>query len=318
MMEVSVIIVCMNRVDNLIPCLESLYKYNIEIEFETLVVAYLFDKGELARLRESFPEVVFIENDKISGFSENNNIALRQARGRFCFILNDDTEIFGPVLRKLVDDFDMLPDNAAIITPRLLNVDGSLQLCGRPDYPAWNYVKQQWHCFKEPIDNVRNLTPVFDKVYSTFNISGAAFLIKTEIFRKLGFFDERYFFTPEDIALSTAARKKGFGVYVDAGTSVTHKWRTTASRIMGATRPSAVRGSLIFFSEDKKWKYLLLGTAVWCAEMSKRLKAWALAVIMPSDTNLTQLKTYKNITRSIFTHKSPKDIFCKYYKELRP
>ena len=309
--EVSVVIVCMNRPDNLYPCLESLYRYTY-VAFETLVVAYMYSEERLSQARADFPQVRFIVSDEVRGFSENNNLALRQARGRYCFVLNDDTEIREDVIGSLVADFGRLPEDAAIVTPRLVNADGSLQLCGRPPYPAPYYALQQWHLHRESIDDTAGKTPVCAELYRTSNISGAAFLIRTEVFRGLGWFDERYFFTPEDIALSTLARSRGYGVYVDAAVAVVHKWRTTAGRLSPAVRPAAVRGSLIFFSGGSSLKYFALALAVWTAESAKRLKAALRCLFRPTAENRTKLQTFRNITRSIFTRRSPKEIFIEY------
>lgn len=302
----------MNRLDNLYPCLKSV-EVNTTVEHETLVIAYRFDKDNLKKVREAFPHVIFIENDKISGFATNNNIALRRACGEYCFILNDDTEFDGPVIDSLVKDFESLPADAAIVSPRLLNADGTLQLCGRPPYPAFNYVRQQWHRYTEPIDDTAGKTPVFGEVFETSNITGACFLIKTDIFRQLGWFDETYYFTPEDIALSTLTREKGYRVFVDRGVSITHKWKTTASRISPAIRPTAVRGSLIFFSRGSGFRYALLACGVWPAEMAKRIKASVRMLFHPSEENRIKLLTFRNITRNIFTRRTPEEIFKKYF-----
>ena len=80
MPEVSVIIVCMNRTDILYPCLESLRSCN-SVPMEVLVVAYRFSAENLAGLRERFPCVTVVESEGVRGFSENNNLALRQAQG---------------------------------------------------------------------------------------------------------------------------------------------------------------------------------------------------------------------------------------------
>ena len=175
MPTVSIIIVCMNRPDNLRPCLDSI-KLHTKADYEVLVVAYRFSPDNLSAVQADYPWVTFIVNNALSGFSENNNLALRRARGTYCFILNDDTELPGPAIDKLLGDFGSLPSDAAIVAPKLLNADGSLQLCGRPDYPAFKYVLQQWHLYSEPTDNGSGL-------FRTFNASGAAFLIKTSIFK---------------------------------------------------------------------------------------------------------------------------------------
>ncbi|MCR4859696.1 MAG: glycosyltransferase [Bacteroidales bacterium] len=309
---VSIVIVCMNRLDNLYPCLEGV-RAHTGVPYECFVVAYRFSPENLAKAKADFPWVRWIESREIRGFSENNNLALRQARGRYCFVLNDDTEIREDVIGALVADFGRLPASAAIVSPRLLNADGSLQLCGRPPYPARYYVLQQWHLHKEPIDDTQGKDPLFGEVFRTSNITGAAFLIKTEIFRELGWFDESYFFTPEDIALSTLARRKGYGVYVDRAVTLVHKWRTTATRISPAVRPAAVRGSLIFFSGGSAVKYFLLALPVWAAESSKRAKAALRLRRDPSAENRIAWETFRNISRAVFSRKTPKELFIKYF-----
>lgn len=343
MVDVSIIIVCMNRPDNLYPCLESIRRTTVRVTYEVLVVAYMYDPVGLAEAKEDFPWVTFIESNEIRGFSENNNLALRQAKGRYCFVLNDDTELpeggiweatgmraeedegtkrnLPGTIDRLVEDFEALPEGTAIVSPTLLNADGTLQLCGRPPYPARHYVLQQWHMFSEPKDNTagQEAAAVVNgrKLFRTWNITGAAFLIPTELFKELGWFDERFFFTPEDIALGTLACNRGYKLYVDTSAQVVHKWRTTASRMMRAIRPAAVRGSLMHFSGSRRWKYLLLAMPVWLAESGKRAKAAVAQALRPSPARRTELLTYRNITRSIFSRKSPKELFIKYFKELQ-
>ena len=309
---VSIVIVCMNRLDNLYPCLKGLQAHT-SVPSETFVVAYRFTPQNLAKAIADFPWVHWIESNEIRGFSENNNLALRKARGRYCFVVNDDTEIREDLVGALVADLERLPQDAAIVSPRLLNADGSLQLCGRPPYPARYYVLQQWHLHREPVDDTAGKTPLFGEVFRTSNITGAAFLIKTDVFRELGWFDETYFFTPEDIALSTLARKKGYRVYVDRAVSLVHKWRTTATRISPAIRPAAVRGSLLFFSGGSRVKYFLLAAPVWLAESAKRAKAALLLRLHPSEERRIARDTYRNITRGIFSRQSPKQLFIKYF-----
>lgn len=310
--DVSIVIVCMNRMDNLYPCLQSILQYT-SVSYECMVVAYMFDKIALDKAKADFPWVDFIESDEIRGFSENNNLALKRARGRYCFVLNDDTEFSEPVIDELIADFERLPKNTAIVSPKLVNADGSLQLCGRPPYPARKYVLQQWHLYTEPIDNVTGKNAEFAEVYRSWNITGACFLIMTEIFEQLGWFDESYFFTPEDIALGTLAVNSGYTLWVDAAVQVTHKWRTTASRISPAVRPAAVKGSLLFFSRGSRFRFFLMASGVWLAETSKRIKARIRWQRSHSDEDLIKLQTFRNICANIFNQKTPKEIFKRYY-----
>ena len=308
MPAVSIVIVCMNRPDNLGPCLDSI-KQHTTSEYEVYVVAYRFSADNLSAMKAAYPWVNFIINNSISGFSENNNLALKEVKSEYCFILNDDTELPGPTIDRLIADFKALPPDAAIVAAKLLNADGSLQLCGRPDYPAFRYVLQQWHLYSEPTDNGKGL-------FRTFNVSGAAFLIKTAIFKELGWFDERYFFTPEDIALGQLLNDMGKEVWTDADVSITHLAGATAGPMETAIKPTRVRGSLIFYSGGRPIVYALMGAFIWCVEALRALRWLPARRSDPRSHAAIMYRSARNVMGSIFTRKSTKQIFTELYKEV--
>ena len=137
-MRVSVVIVCMNNLKNIYPCLNSI-KENTKIEHEVLLVAYMFSVENLNKLTHDFPWVRIIVNNEISGFSENNNLALRQARGEYCLILNDDTYFTAPVIDELYQSMIENPD-VSIMSPNLYYPDGREQFLGRPKLNAGTFI----------------------------------------------------------------------------------------------------------------------------------------------------------------------------------
>ena len=135
MPKVSVVIVCMDRPDLLYPCLESMRAHN-QTACEVWVVAYRFSEENLARLKSDWPAVKIVESHELRGFSENNNLALRQVTGEYCFIVNDDTFMRMPVIDRLLADFDRLPADAAIVSPKIVLLDGRVQTNGRAPWTA--------------------------------------------------------------------------------------------------------------------------------------------------------------------------------------
>ena len=138
--DVSIVIVCMNNLKNLYPCLESIKKYTT-VSYETLVVAYLFSKENLEKVKNDFPWVTLIESNEIRGFSENNNLALRQAKGKYCFVLNDDTEMKMDVIGRLVDTIKSLPSQVAIVSPKILLGKNNVPMTGKPILNFYTYNK---------------------------------------------------------------------------------------------------------------------------------------------------------------------------------
>ena len=311
--EVSIVIVCMNNLKNLYPCLNSIRKYT-SVSYETLVVAYLFSKENLEKVKKDFPWVTFIESNEIRGFSENNNLALRQAIGEFCFILNDDTYFDKPIVDNLINTFKTLSQEVAILSPITLNKDGSVQRNGKPSY----------NLFTQLLEYLK-LRPIYDRlskytnntgIYQSYNITGAAFLIRKEIFKEVGWFDERYFFCPEDIALSTQLNKKGLKCYVNADVSLVHTGGGTWSKVQTATMPASSKGSLIFFCNNsyiKKIIYLCMAYFfhsiygfIWL--LKNKLTHTPKSAIM--------FHAHFNTIKTIGTDETPKQIFIKFYSKI--
>lgn len=310
---VSIVIVCMDRMDLLRPCLDSIRRHT-SVEYETFVVAYMFSEGNLSALKAEYPWVKVIESRELRGFAENNNLALEEVRGKYTFIVNDDTYFDTPVIDSLVADFAKLPDSAAVVSPNIIFPDGRVQTCGRRKMNAWTYMAHYLHRFNE---TRKTRWTMQEGLFKTYNLNGAAFLAKTEAFSRMGWFDERYTFTPEDIALGTMFNEHGYGVYADADVRICHIANSTASRMETAIKPTRVRGALIFYSRGFWPTYLLLGVYVWLVEACRGIKYLFRDCSDPSSHNAIMAATARNVRRSIFTTKSTKEIFTKYYNELK-
>ena len=112
------------------------------------------------------------------------------------------------------------------------------------------------------------------------------------------------------------AGEKGYSVYVDADTSLIHKWKTTASRLAPAVRPAAVKGSLMFFGRKSSFQRFFLSFGVWLAESAKRYKAFFRMKLHPTEENRQKHLVFKNITDAIFSGKTPKELFVQYREGL--
>ena len=291
----------MNRPDILFPCLDSI-RLHTSVSFECLVVAYLFTPENLQTLREKYPWVKVVESRELRGFSENSNLALRQAEGEYCFVVNDDTLMAEPVIDRLVQDIENLPPEAAAISPCIRFPDGRIQTCGRTRWTPWRYAKHYLHLVDEGKPNRWNKVP--PSAFQTYTLNGACFLIKTEVFKKVGWFDERYFFTPEDIALGHKLNEEGYTVWADLDVNITHLAGGSVSAMEQAIKPARVRGSMIFYGEP-----LWLKCFVWCFEAARVCKY---AFLPRTPRNTVMRRTALNVMHSVFSRRSPKEIFIEY------
>jgi GT2 family glycosyltransferase len=310
--DVSIVIVCMNNLNYLYPCLDSINTHTT-VSYETLVVAYLFSEDNLQKLRNDYQWITIIESSETRGFSENNNLALRQSKGKYCFVLNDDTLLENSVIDNLVYTMEKLPQKVAVISPKVLRKDRSVQHSGMPKSNCWTYLLGLMRLFKfyETHSKYVNQKGIF----KSYNLYGAAFLIKTDIFKSIGWFDERYFFCPEDIAVSTTLNQRGYECWVNDNISLIHYGGGTRSKIQTATYPAAAKGDLMFFGGTSWYKKVFIIFIITFFRGMYMLYWLLQRLLCKKDAQFFYVLN-RNTIVSMYNKLSPKEIFIRYYSEI--
>ena len=146
---------------------------------------------------------------------------------------------------------------------------------------------------------------------------GAAFLIKTDIFREIGFFDEYYFFCPEDIAVSTLLRKNGYKCMVNADITQYHIQGGTWSIIQTATEPAHYKGSVKFFSNNSIIKKIIL-MAILIIRSFIRASVWAVIYCFTFKQKAKyKMMVYLHTIYGLISSKTPKELFVKFYNIIK-
>src|ERR671934_3109511 len=127
--EVSVVVVTYNGMPWIERCLASVRGR------ETVVVDHGSTDGTLELVRTRFPDVRVVEQAN-RGMGGGNNAGMRIAPGRYHLLLNSDAWVLRDGLERLVEFADEHAD-AAVVGPRLLNPDGSLQPSVRAFPTLW-------------------------------------------------------------------------------------------------------------------------------------------------------------------------------------
>lgn len=298
MPEISIVIVCMGDPRRVLyACLDSIEARTC-VSHEIWVVAYRMSAEDRKELSARYPFLRVVESTGVRGFSENNNLVLRQVRGKYVFIVNDDTLMQMPVIDLLRADFDRLPEHAAAIQPRIVFADGRVQTCGRAPWTLLRYMKHYLHGVDETKPGPWSMQT---GLFRTYTLNGACFMIRSDVFRQVGWFDERFFFTPEDIALGHALNAAGYTVWADADVSITHLAGSTASSMEAAVKPARVKGALLFYGEGKWWKTKLLALFIFCVEAFRWMKHGG------------KCASADHILRSVFDHASAKETFMRFH-----
>jgi hypothetical protein len=122
----SIIIATYNARDLLIDCLNSIYLNPSSESYEIIVVDDASTDGTVEAVETRFPEVRLLRNRINTHYAAANNRAFGMARGRYLYLLNNDTIVLPDALDRMVNFLREHPD-AGAVGSKLLNEDGTIQ-----------------------------------------------------------------------------------------------------------------------------------------------------------------------------------------------
>ena len=196
MIDASIIIVSYNTRGLLQDCLVSVPSGCTGLSTETFVVDNASSDGSAEMVGTEFPSVRLLCNVGNRGFAFANNLALRQASGRYVVLLNPDTTLQTNALTELVRFMDDTPA-AGYCGPRLLNDDGSHQPSARR-FPtvlsaafsllglARRYPRSRHALDLHALHGHRVR-------FRADWMTGACLMVRSEVLRQVGLLDEGYF-----------------------------------------------------------------------------------------------------------------------------
>jgi N-acetylglucosaminyl-diphospho-decaprenol L-rhamnosyltransferase len=208
--DVSVVVVALDALPWLETCLESVRGH------ETIVVDVGSSDGTPELLRERFPEVRVLEREN-RGLAAGWNAGIAEAPGRYLLLLNADAWAVGGAVERLVAFADAHP-RAAVVGPRLSNVDGTLQRSARGFPTLWRLATE--YLF------LRKLAPGTDALNGFYAggfdhasprevdwVMGAALLVRREAVEEVGPADEEFFLFSEETDWCYRFRQAGWEVW---------------------------------------------------------------------------------------------------------
>ncbi|CAL99457.1 GT2 family glycosyltransferase [Saccharopolyspora erythraea NRRL 2338] len=194
-------------------CLRFLAGHLVSVPFEVIVVDDASPDDSAAKLA-ACEGVRLVRAERNLGFIGACNLGAEHARGEHLFFLNNDAEVTESWLDILVETMES-DERIGLVGAKLVYPDGRLQECGGivwADGNGWNYGR-----------NGDAGAAEFNDVRDVDYCSGAAILVRAELFRGVGGFDTRY--APayyEDTDLAFAVRARGYRTVVQPKAVVVH------------------------------------------------------------------------------------------------
>ncbi len=225
--DVSVLIVSFNTREMTLAALRSLYAETRQTAIEVIVVDNNSSDGSAAAIRAEPGPHRLIASDANLGFASGNNLAGEMAQGDYLLLLNPDTVVRDGAVDKLLAFARERPE-AGIWGGRTLFADGRLNPSS-----CWGRMTS-WRL----LCRATGLTGLFPKsqlcngeAYGGWDratsrevdiVSGCFFLVRHDLWRRLGGFDPRFFMYGEEADLCLRARALGARPAVTPAATIVH------------------------------------------------------------------------------------------------
>ncbi len=186
---------------------------NIEI----IVVDNASPNDDPEILKQSYPEIIFIQSTENLGFAGGNNLGIRQAKGKYVLFINNDTVVDPGFLEPLVAKCESNSKIGAV-SPKIKFYDhpDTIQFCGQA--PMNNYTMRSHGIGHGVIDQGQ-----FEQDTLTHFVHGAAMMVPISVIAEVGLMPECYFLYYEELDWCASIKKAGYQLWYVHNSSILHK-----------------------------------------------------------------------------------------------
>ena len=219
--ELSIITINYNGLKDTCALIETI-PFNDKME--VIVVDNASIKDEASEIEKKYSYVKVIRSDKNLGFAGGNNLGIKSAKGKYIFLVNNDTIFKDYNIQSLIDRAESSP-TIGIVCPKIRFAWGSnpIQYAGYTSLSKIT-VRNQAIGFGEE-DKGQYNTP-----HPTPYAHGAAMLIKRETIEKVGLMPECFFLYYEELDWSMMFTHAGYDIWYEPSCTIYHKESQTTGQ----------------------------------------------------------------------------------------
>ncbi|ALJ03652.1 glycosyl transferase family 2 [Pseudalgibacter alginicilyticus] len=208
-MKLAIIILNWNGQKLLEQFLPSVIKYSTE------ATIYIADNAStddsVFFVKTNFPSIKIIQNKENGGYAKGYNDALKHIKADVFCLLNSDVEVTENWLTPIFKIFKN-ESNTAIIQPKILDYNRKkyFEYAGA----AGGFIDRYGYpyCRGRIFNSIEKDTGQYNDTVEIFWASGACLFIRSDVFKTLNGFDERFFAHMEEIDLCWRAKNLGYAV----------------------------------------------------------------------------------------------------------
>lgn len=218
--SISIVTVNYNGLKDTCSLIDSLpFNENMEV----IVVDNASSEDEASQLEQRYPHIQVIRSEKNLGFAGGNNLGIHAARGKYLFLINNDTVFTGErndlwnELQALTKRLESSPD-IAMVCPKIRFAWGTnpIQFAG---YTPLSKITVRNHAIGFGEEDRGQ----YEVPHPTPYAHGAAMLIKREVIEKVGLMPECYFLYYEELDWSMMFTRAGYQIWYEPQCTIYHK-----------------------------------------------------------------------------------------------
>jgi GT2 family glycosyltransferase len=211
----SVVIVTYNNRNDIEECLRSVLDQEYP-DFEVIVVDNDSTDDTVKLVREKFPLIKVVENNKNYGAAKGYNIGVNASEGGYVALLNPDTVVERDWLSELVRVMEENKDIGACQSrillydkPDTINTEGN----------EVNYLGFTW------CRNYGKKNSDDKQIQETIGLSVCSAILRRDVLEEVGFFDEDFFMYLDDTDLGLRVYLMGYKIVCNPKSIVYHKYK---------------------------------------------------------------------------------------------
>lgn len=233
--KISIIILTKDGINHLKRLFKD-FDYNLQYpNYEIIVVDNASVDETIFFLEELAKElpIKIIKNDLNKSFSEANNEATSIATGDYFLFLNNDMEPLYGWLNHMVQSISRSDDIGAVGSKLIFSYFENQATPFKTQHEGIAFMElngylEEGDGYIVPY-NIKGNEPFggIEEEVERGAVLGACFLIKKEVFKEVGGFDESFFYNYEDIDLCLKLHQKGYKIVYSPKSSLFHYYEAT-------------------------------------------------------------------------------------------
>lgn len=249
----SIIIINYRQKEFTLNCVRSVYSKIRSDSFEVIIINNS-PGDDLSELQKEFNGVKIITNAN-KGFSQANNLGAKHASGEYLFFLNADTIIRSDFIIGFLKGFENREFGAAGL--KLYNTDNTFQLSSGKEINFFNEIKNKEEEVKFRKRNIQFIDlkeKELSKITEQDWVTGAAMIIKKDVYFKYGGFDESFFLYYEDADICKRFKDSGLKTYFYPTSDIVHiKGENAGVEFVSVNYFNSKRSQLIYYKKHNSF-----------------------------------------------------------------